>query len=147
MGTEGNITKDGDDFIRERCGTDSRSDDNIHALLRVIIDLVENGKQLSPVNILRQFSVNPSKVRGSDITFWAHVKAKTWIGNVETKLGVILMRCISPGGIIPFNGWKWHTITIKTRYAASEQDIQHVTSFYVQASTHHRRRERCSLYV
>lgn len=56
MGTEGNIAKDGDDFISERCGADSRSDDNIHALLRVVIDLVENGKQLSSASILRQFS-------------------------------------------------------------------------------------------
>ena len=51
VGTEGNIPEDSDDFISESCGADSRSNDDIHALLRVVINLIENGKQLSPVHV------------------------------------------------------------------------------------------------
>ena len=39
-------------------------------------------------------------------TFCEQVKAKTCIGNVETKLGVNLIKWISPGGVMPLTGRK-----------------------------------------
>ena len=44
MGTKGDIAEDGDDLISESCGTNSSSDDDIHALLRVVVNLVEDGE-------------------------------------------------------------------------------------------------------
>jgi len=44
VGTKGKIAKDGDDLISESCGADGCSDDDIHALLRVALNLVEDGE-------------------------------------------------------------------------------------------------------
>ena len=44
VGTKGNIAEDGDDLISESCRADSTSNDEIHALLRVVLNLVEDGE-------------------------------------------------------------------------------------------------------
>ena len=44
VGTKGKITEDGDDLVSESCGADSGSDNDIHAFLRVVVNLVEDGE-------------------------------------------------------------------------------------------------------
>ena len=42
--TECEVAKHGDDFIGESRGADGGSNDYVHALLRVRLELIENGK-------------------------------------------------------------------------------------------------------
>jgi hypothetical protein len=41
------IAKYGDDFVGERCGADGSSNNDVHALLRVRLELIVDGEQLS----------------------------------------------------------------------------------------------------
>ena len=49
--TKCKIAKHRDDFVGQSCGADGRSNDDVHALLRVRLDLIEDGKQLSAPKI------------------------------------------------------------------------------------------------
>jgi hypothetical protein len=67
----------------------------------LLLSSLKIGNNCSPATI-QQLTWNSEEA----FTFCEQVKAKTCIGNVDKKLGVNLMRWISPGGVIPFNGRK-----------------------------------------
>jgi len=100
--TKSEIAKYCDDFVGESCGANGRSNGDVHAFLRVRLELIEDGKQLTS---LKSVTEKESKKKVL-LTFCEQVKAKTCIGNVERKLGVNLIKWISPGGVMPLMGRK-----------------------------------------
>lgn len=45
-GAKGEVPEDGDDLVGERRRADGAADDDVHALLRVVLELIEDGEEL-----------------------------------------------------------------------------------------------------